>query len=72
MKLYYGVSKMKLPDKRVSEVMVKEVVTATRNCEVNECAGKMSENKFDQLPVISTRGKLTGMLLDRNLLKVLE
>lgn len=72
MKLYYGVSKMKLPDKRVSEVMVKEVVTATRNCEVKECAGKMSENKFDQLPVISTRGKLTGMLLDRNLLKVLE
>ncbi len=72
MKLYYGVSKMKLPDKRVSEVMVKEVVTATRNCEVNECAGKMSENKFDQLPVVSTRGKLTGMLLDRNLLKVLE
>jgi len=72
MKLYYGVSKIKLPDKRVSEVMVKEVVTATRNCEVNECAGKMSENKFDQLPVISTRGKLTGMLLDRNLLKVLE
>ncbi len=72
MKLYYGISKMKLPDKRVSEVMVKEVVTATRNCEVNECAGKMSENKFDQLPVISTRGKLTGMLLDRNLLKVLE
>ncbi len=72
MKLYYGVSKMKLPDKRVSEVMVKEVVTATRNCEVSESAGKMSENKFDQLPVISTRGKLTGMLLDRNLLKVLE
>ncbi|MCW3134643.1 MAG: CBS domain-containing protein [Methanophagales archaeon] len=70
MKLYYGVSKMKLPDKLVREVMVKEVVTATRNCEVSECAVKMSENKFDQLPVVSTRGKLTGMLLDRDLLKV--
>ncbi len=71
MKLYYGVSKMKLPDKLVREVMVKDVVTATRNCEVSECAKKMSENKFDQLPVISTRGKLTGILLDRDLLKVL-
>ncbi len=71
MKLYYDVSKMKLPDKLVREVMVKEVVTATRNCEVSECATKMSENKFDQLPVVSTRGKLTGILLDRDLLKVL-
>ncbi len=71
MKLYYGVSKMKLPDKLVREVMVREVVTATRNCEVSECAAKMSENKFDQLPVVSTRGKLTGILLDRDLLKVL-
>ncbi|MCK4475725.1 MAG: CBS domain-containing protein [Methanophagales archaeon] len=71
MRLYYSVSKIKLPDKLVREIMVKEVVTATRNCEVSECAGKMSKNRFDQLPVISTRGKLTGILLDRNLLKVL-
>ncbi len=71
MKLYYGVSKIKLPDKLVREVMVKEVVTATRNCEVSECAEKLSKNKFDQLPVISTRGKLNGILMDRDLLKVL-
>jgi len=70
MRLYYSVSKIKLPDKLVGEVMVKEVVTATRNCEVSECAAKMSENKFDQLPVVSTKGKLFGMLLDRDLLKV--
>jgi CBS domain-containing protein len=72
MRLYYSVSKIKLPDKLVREIMVKEVLTATRNCAVSECAGKMSKNMFDQLPVISTRGKLSGILLDRNLLKVLE
>lgn len=71
LRLYYSVSKIKLPDKLVREIMVKEVLTATRNSAVSECAGKMSKNRFDQLPVISTRGKLTGMLLDRNLLKVL-
>jgi CBS domain-containing protein len=71
MRLYYSVSKIKLPDKLVRDIMVKDLVTATRNCEVSECAEKMSKNRFDQLPVISTRGKLTGMLQDRDLLKAL-
>ncbi|MBA7554311.1 Inosine-5'-monophosphate dehydrogenase [subsurface metagenome] len=71
MRLYYNVSKIKLPDKLVRDVMVKELVTATRNSEVSGCAEKMSKNKFDQLPVISANGKMTGILLDRNLLNVL-
>jgi len=71
MKLYYGVSKIKLPDRLVREVMVKKVATATRNCEASECAAKMSRNKFDQLPVVSGRAKLTGILHDRDLLRVL-
>ena len=71
MTLYYSVSKIRLPDKLVKDVMVKELVTATRNSGVSECARKMSEGRFDQLPVISARGKLTGMLIDRDLLRVL-
>jgi len=71
MRLYYGVSKIKLPDKLVKDVLVKDVITVTRNSEVSDCARKMSENKFNQLPVISARGKLTGMLIDRDLLRVL-
>lgn len=71
MRLYYDVSKIKLPDKLVKDVLVKDVITVTRNSEVSDCARKMSENKFDQLPVISARGKLSGMLIDRDLLQVL-
>ncbi len=71
MKLYYSISKISLPDRLVKEVMVKDPVTATRNSQVSECARVMSENKFDQLPVVSARGKLVGLLFDRNLLKVL-
>lgn len=71
MRLYYNVSKIKLPDKYVRDVMVKELVTATRNSEVSGCAEKMSKNRFDQLPVISASGKMTSILLDRNLLNVL-
>jgi len=71
MRLYYDVSKIKLPDKLVKEILVKDVITVTRNSEVSDCARKMSENKFDQLPVISARGKLTGVLIDKDLLRVL-
>jgi len=70
-KLYYSVSRIKLPDKLVKDIMVQEVVTATRNFGVSACAKKMSEGRFDQLPVISARGKLIGMLIDRDLLRVL-
>jgi len=69
MKLYYSVSKIRLPDKLVKDVMVKEVVTVTRNFEVSVCAKMMIEGRFDQLPVISARGKLIGMLIDRDLLR---
>ncbi len=71
MRIYYSISKISLPDRPVKEVMVKEVITATRNSGVSECAGVMSRNRFDQLPVISARGKLVGLLFDRDLLKVL-
>jgi CBS domain-containing protein len=72
MKLYYSVSRIRLPKKLVKEVMVRDVVTATRNYGVSACAKKMTEGRFDQLPVISARGKLIGMLLDRDLLHILS
>jgi len=72
MKLYYSVSRIHLPDKLVRDVMVTKVVTATRNHGVSSCATRMSEGRFDQLPVISARGKLIGMLIDRDLLRTLQ
>jgi CBS domain-containing protein len=69
MKLYYSVSRIHLPEKLVRDVMVTKVVTATRNHGVSACAQRMSEGRFDQLPVISARGKLIGMLIDRDLLR---
>jgi CBS domain-containing protein len=71
MKLYYSVSRIRLPEKLVRDVMVKNVVTATRNHGISYCAQRMSEGRFDQLPVISARGKLIGMLIDRDLLRIL-
>lgn len=70
MTLYYSVSRIRLPDKLVKDVMVKGVVTVTRNLGVSACAHKMSEGRFDQLPVISAHGRLIGMLIDRDLMRV--
>ncbi|MHC1585011.1 MAG: CBS domain-containing protein [Candidatus Syntropharchaeia archaeon] len=69
--IYYGVSKIKLPDTQVKNVMVKEIVSCSYYSGVSECARKMVKNRFDQLPVVSSSGKLTGLLRDRDLLKAI-
>ncbi|MHC1569288.1 MAG: CBS domain-containing protein [Candidatus Syntropharchaeales archaeon] len=69
--IYYGVSKIKLPDTQVKNVMVKEIVSCSYYSGVSECARKMVKNRFDQLPVASSSGKLTGLLRDRDLLKAI-
>ncbi len=71
MSLYYGVSRIKLPDIPVKNVMVKEVITAFHKTPVSDCARKMRRNRIEQVPVITADNKLDGLLLDRDLLSVL-
>lgn len=71
LRIYYSVSKIKLPNKLIKDVMVRDVVTATKSSKVSDCAHKMRANDFNQLPVVSSRMKLIGILLDKDLLKVL-
>ncbi len=71
MSLYYGVSKVKLPDVPVKELMVKKVITATMNSEVSECAKKMKRYKIEQLPVVAAQQKIAGILRDTELLNAL-
>jgi CBS domain-containing protein len=71
MSLYYGVSRIKLPDIPVKNVMVKEVITAFHKTPVSDCAKKMRRNRIEQVPVITADNKLDGLLLDRDLLAVL-
>lgn len=71
MNLYYGVSRIKLPEIPVKEMMIKDVITASRHSEVSECAKKIWKNKIEQIPVITTERKVTGLLKDVDLLRVL-
>ena len=71
MSLYYGVSKISLPDVSVKKVMIKDVVTAFHKTSVSDCAKKMRRSRIEQVPVITADNKLDGLLLDRDLLQVL-
>jgi len=71
MNLYYGVSRIKLPEVPVKEVMIKDVITASRHSEISDCARKMWKNKVEQIPVITAERKVTGLLRDVDLLRVL-
>lgn len=71
MKLYYGISKVRLPDVPLKNVMQKASITCYKNSKVWECAKKMRDHKLDQLPVVNAQNHLVGMLRDRDLLKAL-
>lgn len=69
MSIYYSVSSVKLPnDKFAKDIMVSDLITATKISSVSSCARKMKRARIDQIPVVGSDGKLEGMLLDRDLL----
>ncbi len=72
MQLYYGVSRIRLPKHLlVKDVMIQQLVTAFHKSGASECAKVMSKSHFDQLPVVSAKQDLLGILRDKDLLKVL-
>jgi len=69
MKLYYGVSSVSLPDKKVVDIMIKEVETAFDSTTTSECAIKMSRKNIEQVPIVNAEGRLKGMVTDRDIIK---
>ena len=73
MSLYYSVSKIKLPNHPVKDIIKfkGEPETAVMSSQVSECAKKMRRKRLDQLPVITSSRKLLGLLRDKDLLKAI-
>ena len=71
MSIYYSVSRIKVPSVPVREVMVKDLVTASNNMGVSDCALTMKRHRIDQVPVVNANQKFIGLLRDRYLLKAL-
>lgn len=67
--IYIGRGELSLPDKPVSEVMTKKLVTALEFTPINECAKRMKKHDIDQMPVVDSEGRVIGMVYDHSLLK---
>ena len=69
--IYISRGELSLPDKPVSEVMTRRLITALEFTPLNECAKRMKRHDIDQMPVVDSDGRLVGMVYDHALLKSL-
>ncbi len=70
-RIYITKKILRVPEKKISDVMTREAITVTRGASVTECARLMKKHKIEQLPVVTPEGRLTGMIYDIDLLKAL-
>jgi len=56
----------KAGNKKVSEMMTKEVISVHEDSSLMECVDHMIKNNVKRLPVISKDGKVAGMLYERD------
>jgi CBS domain-containing protein len=53
----------------LKDIMSKDLITCTPDCDISEAARIMSKNKYESIPIVSM-GKLVGMLSTREIAKV--
>ena len=70
-RIYITKRQLKIPDKKVKELIAKELVTITRRTPVSRCAEIMKQNKIEQVPVSTAEGGLVGIVRDVDLLQAL-
>jgi len=67
-RLHYSTSEVSLPPVPVKEIMVTNVVKATKNTPVNAVAKKLVENKISHMPMVDSEDHLIGMVTDIDLM----
>ncbi|WXG43109.1 MAG: CBS domain-containing protein [Promethearchaeati archaeon SRVP18_Atabeyarchaeia-1] len=63
--------KLRIPNKPVKDVMIRNVETTVEQASVAECAMMMKKYGIDQLPVLNAKGSLSGVVRDTDLLRAL-
>ena len=71
MSLYYGVSRVELPDSPVKDIMMTEYESLFHKTGISECARQMRRFDVELLPVVTADEKLEGIIKDSDLVKVL-
>ncbi len=69
--LYITTNELQLPDKPVSEVMIRGIITTYEQSTIGEVIKSMRRHDIDQLPITSAGGELIGMIRDKDLLRIL-
>jgi CBS domain-containing protein len=67
-RLHYSTSEVSLPPVPVKQVMITDVVKATKNTPVTEVAEKMLNNHISHIPVVDSDDRLVGMVTDIDLM----
>jgi CBS domain-containing protein len=67
-RLHYSTSEVSLPSVPVKEIMIGNVIKATKNTPVHEVAEKMINNKISHIPVVDSDDRLIGMVTDIDLM----
>jgi CBS domain-containing protein len=67
-RLHYSTSEVALPPVPVKQVMVGNVITATKNTPIHEVTKKMIKNKISHIPVVDSDDRLIGMVTDIDLM----
>ncbi len=71
MSIYYSVSRVKVPNIPVKDIMIADIVKAAYISGVSECALKMKRNKIDQIPIVNANQRFLGLLRDRNIMQAI-
>jgi len=71
MSLYYGVSRVELPNSPVKDIMMAEYESVYHKTGISECARQMRRFDVELLPVVTADEKLEGIIKDSDLIRVL-
>lgn len=71
MSLYYGVSRVELPNSPVKDIMMAEYESLYHKTGISECTRQMRRFDVELLPVVTADDKLEGIIKDSNLIRVL-
>lgn len=69
--IYITKKTLELPNKSVKDIMIRDVISATKKTPVSECARKMARARVEQLPVINAEGNIIGLVRDIDLVRAL-
>ncbi len=72
MSLYYGVSRVELPNSPVKDIMMAEYESLYHKTGISECARQMRRFDVELLPIVTADDKLEGIIKDSDLIRVLE